>query len=220
MKIFTDENTVTSSFMKILEQNTNMHKALNGVNPATNNKYIDDILLANSKMYRYNISIYTKENDEYEFAVIGKDKNWRLDIIKWLINNGADVHTSDDDVLINFAENNIIDIVKYLTENFEFDTEIIETVLINSSVNNHTTITKYFLEKYTNEITDECIMEVHDNYKTTNNTELQKITSDIISQKNIKPIDYTKYNRELITQNTTTNPIVTIGCGKILVSHT
>lgn len=221
MMILTDENINMPNLMAILEQNTNICKTLNNINSTTNNKYIDDILLANSKIHRYNITFYTKSDDSKfvstpitnahnsEFGIISKDKNWRLDIVKWLINNGADIHTSDDDVLINFAENNVIDIVKYLAENFEFDQEIIETVLINSSINGTTTITKYFFEKYANIITDDCIMEVQDNCKATNNKELLKITSNMISQKNIQPIDYTKYNREMISQNTG-KPTVTI----------
>ena len=75
---------------------------------------------------------------------------WNLDIIKYLVENGANIHTEKNYLLKAAAENGYLEIVKFLVEKGANIHAGDDYVLKSAAYNGHLEMVKYFVEKGAN----------------------------------------------------------------------
>jgi ankyrin repeat protein len=76
-------------------------------------------------------------------AIIWFVENGHLDVVKYLIEQGADIHAKNNEALRNSAEKGDLDIVKYLVEHGAAVHSIEDYALRYSAVKGHLEIVKY-----------------------------------------------------------------------------
>jgi len=86
---------------------------------------------------------------DINFALIYSSGRCDLEIIKFLINNGADIHYNNEYALEVNIKNNRIDIVKYLLDLYKnIDNLLINLLVKLSSDNSHLEIFKFLINKF------------------------------------------------------------------------
>ena len=85
------------------------------------------------------------EADVLNMKLIGK--KWDLDVIKYLIENGADIHAGDDYILRYSAYIGHFEVVKFLVENGANISARNDCALINAATYGHFEIVEFLMEK-------------------------------------------------------------------------
>jgi ankyrin repeat protein len=87
------------------------------------------------------------ENDNYPLRWAAE--NGCLETVKYLVRNGANVHTSNEEALRRAAVNGHLDIIKILVKNGANVNACDNEVFYWTTKNNHTKVTEYLKNKQT-----------------------------------------------------------------------
>ena len=109
----------------------------------------NDVLYEASEKGEYNLVKYVLERTgfhDYDLALELASRNGHLNIMKLLLEKGADMHTSDDYPLISASENGHINVVQHLVENGADIHALDDEALKLASKNGHIKVVQYLVE--------------------------------------------------------------------------
>ncbi|PVZ98621.1 hypothetical protein BB558_005371 [Smittium angustum] len=108
-----------------------------------NLEFLSQLSTNSDSFDKKSFNIYSKN----DFTVQGASSNGYLDIVKNLVENGADIHQNNEVALKEASENGYLDIVKYLVENGANIHADQEWALGMASKSGYLDVVKYLVEK-------------------------------------------------------------------------
>ena len=95
---------------------------------------------------KYLVEIGASVHSQHDWALIEASHYGHLEVVKYLVKEGANIHSQHDRALINASGNGHLDIVKYLVKEGANIHGLNDHALILASENGHLDIVKYLVE--------------------------------------------------------------------------
>ncbi len=106
----------------------------------------DEIVLKGYELYLEKIIGNLDKRSKNELLFIAAEKGY-LDIVKYLLRQGANINADEDNALNNAAENGHLDVVEFLVENGAHIGAEQYSAVESAALQGHFDVVKYFVEK-------------------------------------------------------------------------